>query len=222
LFNKQQTQADQVENKNNVEQEDPEKERRDAIAQMEEEDRKLGLFKRFKKMAKEYWYDIDLFIHDFRALHHCFCLHSFRYVLIPVHLATSACWLGGFFYMSKSGVDIVGMLEAYNFSEVLVKPFRDSHLGHIAVAYLLYKIATPARYTVTLGGTTFAIKYLVRGGYIKPMPTRKELVQIYKDKRDDIKEKISDKKDELIEKVADKKQEIKDKAEELKSKMSKF
>lgn len=43
-----------------------------------EEDKKLGLFARFKKMAKEYWY-----------------------VLIPVHLFTSAFWFGGFFYMSK-------------------------------------------------------------------------------------------------------------------------
>lgn len=105
---------------------------------------------------------------------------------------------------------------------MLIKPLRDSHLGHVAIAYLLYKIATPARYTVTIGGTTFAIKYLVRGGYIKPMPTRKELVQIYKDKRDDFKEKVADKKEELKEKVADKKQEFKDKAHEIKSKMSKF
>lgn len=39
---------------------------------------KLGLFARFKKMAKDYWY-----------------------VLIPVHVATSAVWLGAFFYTSK-------------------------------------------------------------------------------------------------------------------------
>lgn len=39
---------------------------------------KLGLFARFKKMYKEYWY-----------------------VLLPVHCVTSACWLGGFYYVSK-------------------------------------------------------------------------------------------------------------------------
>lgn len=39
---------------------------------------KLGLFARFKKMYKEYWY-----------------------VLLPVHVITSAGWLGGFYYLSK-------------------------------------------------------------------------------------------------------------------------
>lgn len=43
-----------------------------------EDEPKLGLVARFKRMYKEYWY-----------------------VLVPVHLATSACWLGGFFYLSK-------------------------------------------------------------------------------------------------------------------------
>src|SRR5690349_20520181 len=43
-----------------------------------EEVKKLGLFARFKKMAKDYWY-----------------------VLIPVHVVTSCFWLGGFYYASK-------------------------------------------------------------------------------------------------------------------------
>lgn len=42
-------------------------------------------------------------------------------------------------------------METYNFSDRLISPLRDSHLGHVAIAYLLYKIATPARYTITLG-----------------------------------------------------------------------
>jgi Protein of unknown function (DUF1279) len=43
-----------------------------------EETKTLGLFARFKKMAKDYWY-----------------------VLIPVHVATSCVWLGAFYYASK-------------------------------------------------------------------------------------------------------------------------
>lgn len=39
---------------------------------------KLGLFARFKKMAKDYWY-----------------------VLLPVHVASSSLWLVGFYYISK-------------------------------------------------------------------------------------------------------------------------
>jgi Protein of unknown function (DUF1279) len=98
-------------------------------------------------------------------------------------------------------------LEYYNFSDTIIRPLRDSHLGHIAVAYFLYKIATPARYTVTVGGTTFAIKFLSKRGIIKPMPTKDQLVQIYKDKKDDLKLKVADKKQEL----QDKKQMLQDK-----------
>lgn len=43
-----------------------------------EEFENLGLIARFKKMYKEYWY-----------------------VLVPVHLATSAVWFGSFYYASK-------------------------------------------------------------------------------------------------------------------------
>lgn len=39
--------------------------------------KKLGLFARFKRMTKEYWY-----------------------VLIPVHCITSCFWFGGFYYAS--------------------------------------------------------------------------------------------------------------------------
>lgn len=39
----------------------------------------LGLFARFKKMYKEYWY-----------------------VLLPVHVVTSAAWLGGFYYLAET------------------------------------------------------------------------------------------------------------------------
>lgn len=111
------------------------------------------------------------------------------------------------FLFLHSGVNIVGIMEYYEFSETIVKPLRDSRLGHIAVAYFLYKVATPARYTVTLGGTTFAIKFLSKRGIIKPMPSKDKLVQIYKDKKEDLHQKVADKKQEL----QDKKQEFKDK-----------
>ncbi|XP_053658969.1 uncharacterized protein C18orf19 homolog A [Anopheles marshallii] len=135
---------------------------------------KLGLFARFKKMYKEYWY-----------------------VLVPVHCLTSVVWFGGFYYASTSGVDVIAILESLGVSETLINPVRDSSLGHIAIAYLLYKIATPARYTVTLGGTTISIKYLEQWGYIKPMPSKARLVQMYKDKKENIQEKIAEKKQDF-------------------------
>lgn len=50
---------------------------RDKTLDALEEGKKLGLFARFKKMAKDYWY-----------------------VLIPVHVVTSGVWLGAFYYTS--------------------------------------------------------------------------------------------------------------------------
>ncbi|XP_031627563.1 uncharacterized protein C18orf19 homolog A [Contarinia nasturtii] len=129
----------------------------ETVPQTEE---KLSLMARFKKMYKEYWY-----------------------VLLPVHCVTSCFWFGSFYYLSSSGVDIPSMLESLHFSETAIANLRDSSLGHVAIAYLCYKIATPIRYTVTLGGTTLAIKYLSQWGYIRPVPNRTQLKQIYDDQK---------------------------------------
>ncbi|XP_061397954.1 uncharacterized protein C18orf19 homolog A [Musca vetustissima] len=120
----------------------------------------LGLFAKFKLMYKKYWY-----------------------VLIPVHVVTSAGWLGGFYYLSQSGVDVPAVLQYLHLSETIIEKVQGSSLGHWAVAYLCYKVATPLRYAVTLGGTTVSIKYLVQAGYIKPMPTKAEIIKMYEDKK---------------------------------------
>ncbi|CAH0556939.1 unnamed protein product [Brassicogethes aeneus] len=137
---------------------------------------KLSLFKRFKKMYKDYWY-----------------------VLIPVHLVTSAAWFGGFYYLAKSGVDIAGLMESYNVSETITKPFRDSSMGYIAISYGLYKIVTPIRYTITLGGTTVSINYLKKWGYIKPVPSKEELKEMYQEKKENLLENVMGKKDNFVE-----------------------
>lgn len=54
-----------------------------AAVEVDDDNKKLGLVARFKKMAKEYWY-----------------------VLIPVHCFTSCFWFGGFYYASKWWVKI--------------------------------------------------------------------------------------------------------------------
>lgn len=86
------------------------------------------------------------------------------------------------------------MLETMQVSETIVSKLRDSSMGHIAIAYLLYKIATPARYAVTLGGTTYSIKCLSRLGYIKPMPTKQEFKQMYQDQKAKTKQIYEDQK----------------------------
>lgn len=122
---------------------------------VEEKEEKLSIFQRYKKMLKEYWY-----------------------VLLPVHGVTSAFWFGGFYYAASCGLDIVPFLEYINLPEKFIEPLRNSALGYIAVASAFYKLATPARYMVTLGGTTFATKFLIKRGLIRPVPTKSELKTI--------------------------------------------
>lgn len=87
------------------------------------EEEKMSLGKKFKQMSKDYWY-----------------------VLIPVHLATSAVWMGGFYLMCKSGVDVGAILQTFGASEAYVEKLSNSDWGYWALAYGCYKIATPARY----------------------------------------------------------------------------
>ncbi|KAF6215064.1 hypothetical protein GE061_009813 [Apolygus lucorum] len=123
---------------------------------------------RFKTMYKDYWY-----------------------VLIPVHVVTSCVWFGAFFYTAQSGFDIAGAIEFLNLSDEIMDKIRhsaNSTAGHITLAYLLYKIFTPLRYTVTLGGTTYSIKFLTARGLLKKMPKKEELKQMYEERKDLLKE----------------------------------
>merc|ERR1712061_200506 len=54
--------------------------------------KKTGIVARFKQMFKDYWY-----------------------ILVPVHVATSIVWFGCFYFMCKSGVDVVAILGRSKF-----------------------------------------------------------------------------------------------------------
>lgn len=150
---------------------------------------KLSLFQRFKQMYRDYWY-----------------------VLVPVHLVTSAAWFGSFYYLASSGVDIPSLLESVNVNEKIVNSMRNSSMGYVAISYGLYKIATPLRYTVTLGGTTISINYLKKWGYIKPMPSKERLKEMYAETREGMKEK----RENLMETVHNIQQTVKDTKEGIK------
>jgi len=49
----------------------------------------------------------------------------------------------------------------------VLSPFLVPGVGKAAVIYLMYKLATPARYAVTVAGTQLAVYLLRRGGYLK-------------------------------------------------------
>lgn len=126
--------------------------------------KKLTIVQRFKKTYKEH-----------------------GKVLIVVHLITSAVWYGSFYGAARWGVDIVPFLESWNFGESYIKPFRAGGAGDFALAYLFYKLATPARYTVTIVGTNLTIKFLKRGGQMKPVSSEDTLTSLYKESKTSIK-----------------------------------
>lgn len=126
---------------------------------------------------------------------------EYWYVLLPVHVATSAVWVGIFYYAVSSGVDVIALLEKLHASDkILTFIHNNEHAGNVAVIYALYKVATPARYFVTVGGTTFAINKLKKLGYIKPMPNREQLKEMYQERRENFKENIQERKDNFIQK----------------------
>lgn len=139
---------------------------------------------------------------------------DYWYVLVPVHLVTSAAWLGGFYYLASSGVDIPALLESMNFNERIVNSMRNSSMGYFAITYGLYKIATPARYAITLGGTTVSINYLKKWGYIKPMPSKERLKELYTETKEGMKEK----RENLMESVQSLQQTVKETKEGIKEK----
>ena len=52
------------------------------------EPKKVGIVAKYKKLCRDYWY-----------------------VLLPVHVATSAVWFGSFYILCKSGVDVSSLLS---------------------------------------------------------------------------------------------------------------
>ncbi|XP_063359031.1 uncharacterized protein C18orf19 homolog A [Cydia amplana] len=130
---------------------------------------KQGLFQKFKEMYKNYWY-----------------------VLVPVHMATSAVWLGSFYYTVRSGVDIIPMLETMGISEKLLEPLKNSSAGYYALTFALYKIATPLRYAVTVGGTTLAIRKLTALGWIKPVPSRQQFKVMLQERKEGLQDRFNE------------------------------
>ncbi|KAB5530625.1 hypothetical protein PHYPO_G00131460 [Pangasianodon hypophthalmus] len=149
------------------------------------QDQSMGLAQRFKRTFKQY-----------------------GKVMIPVHLLTSCMWFSGFYYAAMKGVNVVPFLEYIGFPDKLVKLLENSQSGYALTAYAMYKIATPARYTLTLGGTSLSVKYLRKHGYMStPPPVKEYLQEKMEETRDRFSERIEETKDKFTEKL----QETKDK-----------
>lgn len=162
------------------------------------QDKSIGLVQRFKKTFKQY-----------------------GKVMIPVHLLTSSVWFGSFYYAAMHGVNVVPFLEYVGFPDKLVKLLENSQSGYALTAYAMYKIATPARYTVTLGGTSLSVKYLRKHGHMSTPPPVKEYLQ---EKMEETKERLSEKmeetKDRFSERIEETKEKFNERLQETKDKVS--
>lgn len=87
------------------------------------------------------------------------------------------------------GINVVPWLEYIGIGETIIKPFRSPNVGNIAMAYLMYKLATPARYTVTIGGTNMVIRYMRRTGRLDPIPEGDSIRELYKEGKREIRKK---------------------------------
>ncbi|XP_032165912.1 protein FAM210A [Mustela erminea] len=149
------------------------------------QDKSISLYQRFKKTFRQY-----------------------GKVLIPVHLITSGVWFGTFYYAAIKGVNVVPFLEFIGLPDSIVNILKNSQSGNALTAYALFKIATPARYTVTLGGTSFTVKYLRSRGYMSTPPPVKEYLQ---DRMEETKELLTEKMEETKDRLTEKLQETKGK-----------
>ncbi|KAA0703399.1 hypothetical protein E1301_Tti006804 [Triplophysa tibetana] len=148
------------------------------------QDKSIGLFQRFKKMFKQY-----------------------GKVMVPVHIATSTVWFGSFYYAAMKGVNVVPFLEFIGLPDRMVGILRDSQGGYVLTAYAMYKLATPARYTVTLGGTSLSVQYLRKHGYLSTPPLVKEYLH---DKMEETRERLTEKMEETKDRFSEKMEETKE------------
>ncbi|XP_028969460.1 uncharacterized protein C18orf19 homolog B-like [Esox lucius] len=148
------------------------------------QDKSIGLVQRFKKTFKQY-----------------------GKVMIPVHLLSSTIWFGTFYYAAMKGVNVVPFLEFIGLPEKIVGLLNNSSGGNALTAYAMYKIATPARYTVTLGGTSLSVKYLRKHGYFSTPPPVKDYLQ---DRMEETREKLTEKMEETKELFSEKMEETKE------------
>ncbi|XP_020841265.1 protein FAM210A [Phascolarctos cinereus] len=149
------------------------------------QDKSSSLYQRFKKTFRQY-----------------------GKVMIPVHLVTSGIWFGTFYYAALKGVNVVPFLEHVGLPDSIVGILKNSQSGNALTAYALYKIATPARYTVTLGGTSITVKYLRSHGYMSTPPP---VTEYFQDRMEETKDLITEKMGETKDRLTEKLQETKDK-----------
>jgi len=108
------------------------------------------------------------------------------------------CW-----FVCASGVDVLPLLRWLGASDTVMSPFLVPGVGKAAIIYLMYKLASPARYAVTIAGTQLAVRMLRRRGYLKLPETHggkpDSLRSIVSDGRAKVKDRVEELRDDMQE-----------------------
>ena len=108
------------------------------------------------------------------------------------------CWC-----VCASGVDVLPLLRWLGASDTVISPFLVPGVGKAAIIYLMYKLASPARYAVTIAGTQLAVRLLRRRGYLKvpeaPCGKPDSLRSIVSDGGAKVKDRMEDLRDDMQE-----------------------
>ena len=107
----------------------------------------------------------------------------------------------------KIGVNVIPFLELLGLPDSVVNILKNSQSSNALTAYSLFKIATPARYTVTLERTSCTVNYLCSWGYMSTLSPVKDYLQ---DRVEETKELLKEKMEETKDRLTEKLQEIKE------------
>ncbi|KAM7534850.1 hypothetical protein Aperf_G00000112221 [Anoplocephala perfoliata] len=96
-------------------------------------------------------------------------------VLIVVHVVTSVAWLGLFYLIAYSGLDVITVLRGVKLLDWVTEPMQARGLGLWATALILYKVIAPFRYLTTLALTSFVVRLLRSRGMAPPLAEEDKL-----------------------------------------------
>jgi len=100
-------------------------------------------------------------------------------------------------------------------SELVLRPFTLPGVGNLAVMYLLYKLATPLRYPVTIVGTQLAARVLRHYGHLPPIPEQNRLRSLVRDGQSQMKDKVQRSQSQIKDKVQRSQSQMKDKVQRI-------
>ncbi|XP_058453700.1 uncharacterized protein LOC131431818 [Malaya genurostris] len=90
--------------------------------------------------------------------------------VIVFHVGISLASLGACYVLVSSGIDIVALLERFDWANSVLASKTGAGAGTFVIAYAIHKVFAPVRISITLGATPFIVRYLRKRGVLKSPP----------------------------------------------------